>query len=45
MDLVALAAVQAIDTALDQARHARPRLPEVIEHQAAERDLVAVRAQ
>ncbi|MBU3688585.1 MAG: hypothetical protein B7C54_10695 [Acidimicrobiales bacterium mtb01] len=45
MDLVALATVQAIDTALDQARHARPRLAEVIEHQAAERDLLAVRAQ
>lgn len=45
MDLVALATLQAIDTALDQARHARPRLAEVLEHQAAERDLVAVRAQ
>lgn len=45
MDLVALAAVQAIDTTLDQARHARPRLSEVLEHQATERDLGAVRAQ
>ena len=45
MDLVALAAVQAIDTALDQARHARPRLAEVLEHQAAERELAVVREQ
>lgn len=44
MDLVALSAVQGLDIALDQARHARPRLPEVIEHQTAEGDLASVRA-
>jgi predicted nucleic acid-binding Zn-ribbon protein len=35
MDLGALHALQVVDTAIDQASHARSRLPEIIEHDAA----------
>lgn len=35
MDLGALHALQVVDTAIDQALHARSRLPEIVEHDAA----------
>ena len=39
MDLGALHALQVVDTAIDQASHARSRLPEIIEHDAARADV------
>jgi predicted nucleic acid-binding Zn-ribbon protein len=44
MDLVALFAVQALDTAIDQARHAIAALPERTRTSEAEKQLASVRA-
>jgi uncharacterized protein len=43
MDMAALYGLQVVDTAIEQAEHARPRLPEVVQHEAGLAELMAVR--
>ncbi|MEY4360749.1 MAG: hypothetical protein RL391_55 [Actinomycetota bacterium] len=44
MDLAALYGLQVVDTAIEQAEHARPRLPEIVQHSAGLAELKAVRS-
>ena len=44
MDLAAMHGLQSIDTAIEQATHARTRLAEILEHEAALAELHAIRA-
>lgn len=42
MNLVGMLALQRIDTAIDQARHARPKLPAVLEARSADAEVAAL---
>jgi len=42
MDLGSLHALQVVDTAIDQATHARSRLPEIVEHEASRAEVQAI---